>query len=374
MRAKSRVDELKAHIVLVEPEYYTRYPPIGLLKISSYEKSKGNTTELVRKSAFPKKKPDKIYVTSLFTWAWKPVWNTVRVYKAWFPDVEIYLGGLYASLLPDHAKLSGADKIFQGIFWKSEEMMPDYSLVPDWDGSIVWASRGCNNKCIFCVVPKLEGSIKCERDTIKNFVLNEHTKIIFFDNNILAIKYWKNIFRELIEIGKNIDFNQGLDARLLNDESADLLSQMKIPIIRFAYDIPTQKPFVKKAVNILIEKGISKRHILVYSLFNYKESPDECFERVRDILEWGAVCYPMRFQPCYTLMKNSYVSPKWTKKELQMMQQSRRVIGFGGAFPPYKALVKKFEKAKNFEEAFSLYSINKKIRGQTNLDIFSIAG
>jgi len=350
---------MKKHVVLVEPNYYSKYPPIGLLKISSYEKSMSNTTELVRKLNFPKKRPDKIYVTSLFTWAWHPVWRAIRKYKAWFPDVEIWLGGLYASLLPEHAQLSGADKIYRGIFWEVENLLPDYSLVPKWNGSIVWASRGCNNKCTFCAVPKLEGDLKCEKSSIKKYIWKGHTKIIFFDNNILATKYWKDIFEELIELNMQVDFNEGLDARLLSDEACTLISKMKIPIIRLAYDMPPQRYYVKRAINLLHEKGISKRDILIYALFNFNESPDEYLERILEILEWGAVCYPMRFQPCVTLEKDSYVSPKWTQERLEMVQKARRVIGYGGTFPPYEGLINKFKKAKDFDEAFSLYPIKK---------------
>jgi len=345
---------LKKHIVLVEPNYYSPFPPIALLKLSAYHKEKGDTTELVRKNGFPKQKPDLVYVTSLYTWAWRPVWRAVRIFKAWFPETELWLGGLYATLLPEHAKLSGADKIYRGIFREAEDLLPDYSLVPDWNGSIVFASRGCNKKCSFCAVPLLEGKIHAVKPSIKKYIWPGHTRIIFFDNNILATKCWKQIFDEVVELGLEVDFNQGLDAGLLTDEAAEKISKMKIPRIRLAYDTPSDKKHVERAINMLAEHGIRRRKVLVYALFNHTESPEDYLERVKDILRWGAVCYPMRFQPCYTTEKNSYVSPKWTVKRLDLLQKARRVIGYGGAFPPYEGLIKKLESAKTFEEAFSL--------------------
>src|SRR5690606_26646537 len=107
-------------ILLVEPEYYSKFPPIGLLKVSTYHKLKGDRTELIdfknRDQREPKRAPKKIYITSLFTWTWKPVWEAVAYYKNEFPKAEIWLGGIYASLMPEHAKMSRADHIFQGIF------------------------------------------------------------------------------------------------------------------------------------------------------------------------------------------------------------------------------------------------------------------
>jgi hypothetical protein len=280
---------------------------------------------------------------------------TIRKYKAWFPDVEVSLGGLYASLLPEHAKLSGADRVYKGLVDEAEDVLPDYSLVPNWNGSIVFSSRGCNNNCIYCAVPKLEGVINSERLSIRKYIWPGHTKLIFFDNNILAMAHWREILEEVVSLHMEVDFNQGLDARLFSDEVATLISKMRIPTIRLAYDLPSEKEPIERAISLLVKKGVKKRSILVYSLYNFSESPDEFFQRVREILEWGAACYPMRYQPINTLRKDSYVSPKWTPQRLEMVAKARRVIGYGGAFPPYKGLIKKLRNARNFDEAFALY-------------------
>ncbi|MEM3827977.1 MAG: hypothetical protein QXP36_02000 [Conexivisphaerales archaeon] len=351
------------HILLVEPNYYTRYPPIGLLKLSAYHKIVGDTTELIRGLQRPAKKPDVIYVTSLFTWAWKPVWESVKYYKELFPGVEVWLGGLYASLLPDHAAMSGADRIFKGIFKEAEDLLPDYSLVPEWDGSIVFSSRGCIRSCPFCAVPKLEGALNSVKYSIRKLIYPGHTRVIFWDNNILASPGWRSIFDELEELGLRVDFNQGLDAKLITYDVAERLRRLKLDSgrgikIRLAYDLLSNRKFVKRAIDRLSAVGMRRREIMVYVLFNYeKDNPEDFFERVRDILSWGAVCYPMRYEPIelpYALQKNSYISPNWDVKRIDMVQRARRVIGYGGAFPPYEGLIKKFEKARCFDEAFSL--------------------
>jgi len=128
---------IRVRTLLVEPDYYTKYPSLGLLKLSAYHKCRGDSTEFVRGCKLVLKKPSRIYVTSLFTWAWKPVWQTVKHYKALYPKADLWLGGLYVSLLPDHASLSGADHVYKGLFKEAENLMPDYSLLPSQDGRIL---------------------------------------------------------------------------------------------------------------------------------------------------------------------------------------------------------------------------------------------
>jgi len=344
-------------VLLVWPNYYSQYPPLGLLKLSAYHKARGDTTRLVKGCKNIGNKPDIIYITSLFTWAWKPVWRAVQFYMKAFSKSEVWLGGLYATLLPEHALLSGIKEefLFKGIFKEAENLLPDYSLVPDWDGSIVFSSRGCNRSCGYCAVPILEGRMNSIRHSIKDLVWPEHSRVVLFDNNFLASPGWRSIMDELKEGMWKVDFNQGLDARLITDEAARRISELKIDkIVRLAYDYPQEKPYVERAVQLLTSHGISGRRILIYALYNYTDNPNEFFERVRDILRLGTVCYPMRYQPIYTLEKNKYIAPKWDYQRLELVEKARRVIGCGGALPPYEGLMKKFERAKDFDEAFSL--------------------
>lgn len=349
------VNLISKHILLVEPNYYTRFPPLGLLKLSSYHKKKGNSTELVRGEVKPKKTPDLIYVTSLFTWSWRPVHRTVKYYKRKYPRVKIILGGIYVSLLPKHAKKSGANKIHVGLFKTAENLMPDYSLIPEWKKSIIFSSRGCIRRCPFCAVPKLEGKPHNLLYEIKHLIYPGHKEVVFWDNNILACDNWRSIFDELIKLKIKTDFNQGIDVRLITDEVAEKLSKIRLDVLRLAYDDVVYRPLIERGIKILEKHGIKKRKIVVYTLFNFeKDTPEDFFQRVKDLLTWGVCSYPMRYQPLNTLEKNSYISPNWTKEEIDMVQKARRVLGFSGAFPSYKGLVLKIQKAKNFYEAFLL--------------------
>lgn len=341
-------------VLLVEPEYYTRYPPLGLLKLATYHRERGDEVKLVRGPTKSLNPPSRIYVTSLFTWDWKPVWEAVRFYKTQYPRAAVWLGGIYASLIPEHARLSGADRVWEGLFPEADQLLPDFSLVPEWTTSLAFASRGCTRRCGFCSVPKLEGPLVPGSGSVSRLIYPGHKKVVFFDNNILGSPQWRDVFAELAELKIQSDFNQGMDARYMTDDVATALTKMKCPVIRMAYDYLGVRPYVERAIVILKGHGVSGKRLVFYVLYNYTESPDDFFRKVRDLLTWGVVAYPMRYEPLCTLKKASYVAPKWTAEELDMVMRARRVIGFGGAFPPYKGLVDKFKNASDFHSAFSL--------------------
>lgn len=340
------------NVLLVEPAYYTRYPSLGLLKLASYHRERGDNIELVRGCVTPENRPDRVYVTSLFTWGWNDVWKAVQFHKHLDPSTEVWLGGIYASLMPEHARLSGADYVHVGLFEEAEDLLPAYDLIPQWEWSIMFASRGCPNRCQFCAVPRLEGKLDRLKSSIKDLIYPEHKRVIFWDNNILAACNWQSIASEIIELSVEVDFNQGLDAAYIDKEVAETLSKMKMPCIRISYDQKGKGKSVKEAIEHITSHGIRGREIFVYVLYNFQDSPNDFFERVRNILAWGAVVFPMRFEPLDSMARNKYISAKWNQERLEMVEKVRRVLGFSGTLPPYTYLVNRFTEAQDFDEAF----------------------
>lgn len=343
------------HILLIEPAYYTRYPPLGLLKLSSYHKSKGDTVELVRGCQPTSRTPDKVYVTSLFTYAWEPVHQAVAYYKKTFPQAKVVVGGIYATLMQEHAAVSGADEIHHGLYEEAEDLLPDYSLIHSWRQSIVFSHRGCVNQCPYCAVPVMEpctGTIQVK--SIRHLVAPGHRKVILWDNNLLGATNWRDLIAELKEIRLPVDFNQGLDARRITEEVAQEFKGLRVDPIRMAYDVPSERKALARAIPALERAGFKLRNMIVYVLYNFQDSPEDFLARIGDLMEWGVVAYPMRFEPLDSLKKNQHFGSKWTIEQLEMVARARRVIGYGGAFPPHEGLRKKFLEARNFEEAFTL--------------------
>lgn len=298
--------------------------------------------------------PELILITSLFTYSWGPVHRAVEYYRGLYPRAEIRLGGIYATLMPKHAKLSGADNVHKGLVLESERVLPDYSLTPGWDSSIMFGTRGCIRKCAFCAVPRLEGKTWGPAKPIRDLVHPGHRKVVLWDNNILGVSNWRDVLAELRELDVQVDFNQGLDARFVTEEVAREFSGLKIYPIRMAYDIPSERKALERAIPALVLAGFRRRVMIVYTLYNFTDTPEDLLRRVIDLLSWGVVSYPMRYEPLNSLVKNRYISPHWTAEQLEMVARARRVIGYGGAFPPYRALLEKLRSASSFEEAFSL--------------------
>ncbi|MBA7596810.1 hypothetical protein ES703_03800 [subsurface metagenome] len=350
------------HVLLVEPPYYTRYPPLGLLKLATYHKMLGDTVEHIRGYAPAERQPDRIYVTSLFTYAWRPVHQAVAFCKALYPQAPITLGGIYATLMRDHAERSGAE-VFTGLSMDIEQLLPDYSLVPQFDTSLLFSSRGCIRRCPFCAAPILEPFDPGETGlkSISHLIEPSFRKVVFWDNNFLANPHCRDIVGELKERGLEVDFNQGIDARLITEAVAREFQGLKLQPIRMAYDTPSQKAPLERAASLLAEAGFDRRRMLIYLMYNYEDTPEEFLGRLREVLDLGLVAYPMRYEPIGAydaegnpLSKNSFISEYWSAEQLEMLARARRVIGYGGAFPPYEGLKKKIGNARTFEEAFAL--------------------
>lgn len=341
------------------------------MRLASYHRSRGNDVRLVRGiSGTDGFQPDRIEVTSLFTYAWQPVHEAIRFYRKQFPNARIRVGGIYATLMPSHLRSNVGVRgleLKRGLYEEIEHYMPDYEILEEvdkwkgWETSMVFTSRGCVRNCPFCVVPRIEGRLRSKASEIINQIYPKHKKVTIWDNNFLASPDWKKALNLLRDLAVSIDFNQGLDARLVDQDNASLLSDFKMPFVRMAYDSPMSKKAISRAVALFSENGIKPRRILFYVLYNFYDhkrkkgdTPTFFLDRIRYISELGCVSYPMRYEPANSLKKNQYVSPLWTPEKLELIAKARRVIGYGGAFPPYEGLVKKFNQASQFDEAFSL--------------------
>lgn len=147
-----------------------------------------------------------------------------------------------------------------------DRMRPDYSIYPECDYAIGFLTRGCPNCCPWCYVPAKEGGIKPYSDW-REIVRQDTNKLVLMDNNILASDYGIAQLKSLIGSGYKIDLNQGIDARLVTPEVADILAGLEwLRFIRFSCDQRAQIEPVRQAVELLGERGVKPYRIFVYVL------------------------------------------------------------------------------------------------------------
>ena len=166
-----------------------------------------------------------------------------------------------------------------------EHIYPDYSiyygLVKDIENTAYgFCSRGCPRGCDFCHVKDKEGRCSVKVADLSEF-WNGQKYISLCDPNVFACKDWKDILQQLINSKAYVDFNQGLDIRLMTEEKAEMLKKVKIKKIHFAYDRYQDKEIIEPKFRKLKEVTGWRRYIVqVYVLINFDTTPEQDLERI----------------------------------------------------------------------------------------------
>lgn len=246
------------------------FPNLALMKLSAYHKAKGNDTYL----NFPLKEADIAYASCVFTW------HRGRVSRV--PET-CHRGGsglkLDVELSPD-----------------IEHIMPDYDLYPGVDFSMGFTSRGCPRRCPWCKVPQKEGDIR-PAARIYDFWDRRHHKIKLLDNNLLAAPSWRETMNDLLREQLAVDFNQGLDIRLVTDEVAWYLARLRLAEkkLRFAFDDIGYEKDILEGYQLLTQAGVNSRRLSFYVLYGFKED-DHIIERMNLLASLNVDVYPMGYR------------------------------------------------------------------------------
>jgi len=381
-------DLMKQAILLVEPAYRCKYPPLGLMKIAQYHKTKGDHVEFVKGLSVEKRDKiewDRIYISSLFTYDWAQVIKTIKYYRysAKEPCIEnVIVGGVLASLMGDEITNEVNCKVVKGRLNEKgvlgynddnviDQLIPDYSILDETDykykvsnAYFAHSTRGCIRKCSFCAVPQLEPdyenfiSILNIVDEV-NRMYGQKKDLLLLDNNVLASNCFSSIINEIkkagfekgaklsyknksgntVTVNRYIDFNQGVDARLLSESKMAMLSEIAIRPLRIAFDSIEYRNIYEEKIRLAAKYSIN--HLSNYILFNYKDHPEEFYKRLRINLELNQelglqiFSFPMRYIDLYS--KNRYmitpgnVGPYWNRKYLRAIQTvlnaTRGVVG-----------------------------------------------
>jgi len=375
------------NILLIEPGYKNKYPPLGLMKIAQYHGPRGKRDRVrfikgedrtVLSEAW-----DRIYVTTLFSFEYPKIAQTIdfALEVANGQADKVFVGGIAASLM--HSRFL-TERRWHGVrFIKGllsqppavalqldefseefyaddnygqpiEDLVPDYNILNQVeykysvrDAYFAYTSRGCIRKCHFCGVPKLEGA---QRDTESltglvraiEDLYGPKKDLILMDNNVVASPRFKEIIAEIRDLGftpgakllrpgsrvavqRRVDFNQGVDARILCKDPMYLreLATICLKPLRIAFDhLGVKKPY-EQAVRYAAEYGLTE--LSNYMLYNFHDGPQDLFERMRlnvtlneelGVRIWS---FPMRYQPT-DRPDRGHVGEKWSRYQLRSMQ------------------------------------------------------
>ena len=268
-----------------------------------------------------------------------------------------------------------------------EEVVPDYSILehvsyvyPVRDAYFGYASRGCVRKCSFCGVPKLEGGQR-EMPPITNLVTGVDKQfgpkkdLILMDNNVAASSRYQEVVAEIRDLGfergamferagapsvkRRVDFNQGVDARILAKTPMYLREMATICIdpLRIAFDHVGMRRVYERSVEMAADYGL--RSLSNYMLYNFKDTPSDLYQRMSMNIELNARLgvriwsFPMRYLPV-TMKDRSHIGERWNRyylRSFQIMLQATHGVVSGSAAFFHRAFGNTFEE---FERLLAL--------------------
>ncbi|TVV74636.1 radical SAM protein [Sphingomonas solaris] len=374
-------------ILLIEPGYKNKYPPLGLMKIAQYHGPNGKNDHVTfvkgEDPSVLSQAWDRIYVTTLFSFEYPKISTSIdyALKVANGQADKVFVGGIAASLMHERfleerrwqgvrfikglltgppAKALQLDDFSEELYSDDysntaiEDLVPDYSILsqidyeyPVRDAYFAYTSRGCIRKCHFCGVPKLEGmqrDVESLTDIVRSIdeMYGPKKDLILMDNNVVASPRFKDIIAEIRDLGftpgakltrpgsrvavqRRVDFNQGVDARILCKDPMYLreLATICLKPLRIAFDhLGVRKPY-EQAVRYAHEHGLTE--LSNYMLYNFHDDPADLFERMRlnvtlneelNIRVWS---FPMRYQPT-NRPDRGHIGDKWSRFELRSMQ------------------------------------------------------
>lgn len=176
-----------------------------------------------------------------------------------------------------------------------EACRPDFSL---WgiDYALGLTTRGCIRRCPFCVVPRKEGKLRVVAELDDVWQGESHLRLL--DANLTGVpEHFERLLIQLAGRGICVDFNQGLDARLLTSDQARLLRKVKLwKALHLAFDHPSEEEDVRRAVRLLHEAGHPLTHLMFYVLTGFDTTQQEDIHRIEVLRSLGVRPYVMRFR------------------------------------------------------------------------------
>ncbi len=280
------------------------FPNLPLMKLSAWHKQQGDSVKWYDPmfDGYPEKPLDKVYMSKVFSFT--------PDYQYYINAKEIIKGGSGYCI-----ELVGGKEVYHKkndtqLPYEIEHIYPDYSLYPELtkDTAYGFLTRGCPRGCEFCHVEAKEGKCSYKAADLSEFWRGQKN-IVLCDPNLLACRDHMELLQQLIDSRGKVNFNQGLDIRLINDRNLELLQQIKLDNIHFAYDRYQDKHLIEPKLRAFKEQtGYDKDNgkVMVYILCNFDTTIEQDIERIQ-------FCRSLRFSPYPMIYNKNNCKPVYKK-------------------------------------------------------------
>lgn len=263
------------------------YPNLPLMKISAWHKQHGDLVRWYDPWDGLIEKYDLVYMSKVFSF-------TPDYDRPIYAD-EVRKGGSgYCIKLVDGKEVYDTSKD-QSLPEEIEHIYPDYGIYPEKtkDTAFGFLTRGCPRGCDFCHVEAKEGRCSVKVADLSEF-WHGQKNIVLCDPNILACKDHLDLLRQLVESKACVDFNQGLDIRLVNERNLELIRQIKVKTIHFAFDRWQDREIIEPRLRMFRDRTGYERHkVSVYILCNFDTTLEQDIYRIQLCRELCFSPYPM---------------------------------------------------------------------------------
>ena len=274
------------------------FPNLPLMKLSAYHKKQGNQTGFYNPWSGILEPYDIVYMSKVFSFT--PDYN-LPIYAT-----KVHRGGSgYCIELEDGKEVYHAGKD-QNLPSEIEHIYPDYDLYHT-QISCGFLTRGCPRNCGFCHVASKEGKRSYKVANLDEFWKGQK-EICLCDPNLLACADHMDLLQQLVDSKAKVEFNQGMDIRLVTGKNLELISKLKLKVVHFAYDRIQDREIIEPRLKMFKEAtGYDRHKVMVYILVNYDTTLEEDLHRIEYVGK------ALNFQPYPMIYDKEHCDPIYNK-------------------------------------------------------------